>query len=130
MPLAFQIGNRYPARIMAGVFDRFSTMVLILSLVLGPAGSGMRAASMIATMVPLALSAAHSLGNCNDCAGSKSGVRANACSVYCAGMVAISPDVATIDEVPAEAGQYLMPHLLAGHHVFPDPHPPRSVVLS
>ncbi len=128
--MAIQIGNRYHPCIMVGVFGRLSAMLLILSLVLGPAGSGMRAASMIATMAPIALTATHSPGNCNDCAGSKSGVLASACSVYCAGVVAISPDVATIDDVPAEAGRYLTSHPLAGHHVFPDPHPPRSVVLS
>ncbi len=128
--MAVQVGNWYLSLMIAGVFGRLSTMLLILSLMLGPAGSSMRAASMIAKMAPVALSATHAPGNCNDCAGGKNGVPVNACSVYCTGMVAISPDVATIDDVPAEAGRYLTPRLLAGHHVFPDPYPPRSVVLS
>lgn len=88
----------------------------------------MRASSMSAKMSPIASSDMPGHGKCNDCDGSKSGVPVSACSMYCVGMVAISPDVATIDDVPAEAGQYLRPHVLAGHQTFPDPHPPKSVV--
>ncbi len=81
-------------------------------------------------MALIALSETQAPGNCNDCAESKNGVSVNSCSVYCAGMVAVSPDVATIDDVPAETRRYHTPRLLAGHYVSPDPHPPRPFVLS
>src|SRR5260370_8146278 len=100
---------------MACVVGRLSPMLLILSLVLGPAGSSMRAASMIATMAPIALSAMHSPGSCNDCAGGKNGVPVSACSIYCAGMVGVSPDLAAIHHSPPDIGPHLTPHLLARH---------------
>ena len=115
---------------IASRFGRFSAILLVLSLVLGPAASSMRAASMTAKKTPVALSETHAPSNCNDCAGNKNGVLVNACSVYCAGMVAVSPDVATIDNVAVETGRYYTPRLLAGRYVSPDPHPPRPFVLS
>lgn len=115
---------------MARVFGRFSKMLLILSLVLGTGWSGMHAASMTGKPAPIVLSAMHATDHCNDCAGMKKGVPVNACSIYCAGMVAISPDVATIDNVPVETSRYYTPRLSAGHRVSPDPYPPRPVVLS
>jgi hypothetical protein len=90
----------------------------------------MRAASMTAKMTPVALSETHAPNNCNDCGGNKNGVLVNACSVYCAGIVAVSPDVATIDNVAAETGGYYTPRLLTGHYVSPEPYPPRPFVLS
>lgn len=129
--MVVQASNWYRSRMVEAVLGRFSTLLLILSLVLGPAGSGMRAASMSAKMAPIALSAAHASDNCGDCAANKNGVPVNACSLYCAGMVAVSPaDVATIDNVPAETRRYYTPRLLAGHYISPDPYPPRPVVLS
>jgi hypothetical protein len=116
---------------MVSVFGRFSTLLLILSLVLGPAGSGIRAASMTMKMPPITLSAVRAPDTCNDCAGNKNGVLVNACSLYCAGMTAMSPDgVATIDDVRAGTHRYDTPRLLAGLLVSPDPYPPRPVVMS
>jgi hypothetical protein len=115
---------------MVRVFCRFATLLLILSLVLGQAGSGMRAASMTAIAAPVAMSAIHAPGNCNDCTGNSNGVLANACSVYCAGMIAVSPDVATIDHFAADTRRYDTPRILTGHRISPDPHPPKTIVLS
>ncbi|MBE0703043.1 MAG: hypothetical protein IH582_07715 [Afipia sp.] len=115
---------------MTGVFRQFSAVVLILSLVLGTVGVGVRASSMNAKMASIALSDMSGQGSCNDCAGSKSGVPVNVCSMYCVGMAAVFPETVTIDGVAGEIRQYLTPRLLAGHHVSPDPYPPRSVVLS
>jgi hypothetical protein len=115
---------------MTGVFGRFSAVLLILSLVLGTAGVGVRASSMTAKMASIASSDMSGQGGCNDCAGSKSGVPVNVCSMYCIGMAAVFPETVAIDGVAGEIRQYLTPRLLAGHHVSPDPYPPRSVVLS
>ena len=125
------VGSWYPPLMMVSVFGRFSTLLLILSLVLGPAGSGMRAALMTMKMPPITLSAVRAPDTCNDCAGNKNGVPVNACSLYCAGMTAMLPgDVATIDAVPAGTHRYDTPRRLAGHLVSPDPYPPRPVVMS
>lgn len=114
---------------MVRVFGPFATLLLILSLVLGPAGSSMRAASMSAKAPPVAMSDMHAPGNCNDCSDSN-GVLANACSVYCAGMIAVSPDVATIDNFSADTRRYDTPRILTGHRIPPEPHPPKTIVLS
>lgn len=116
---------------IAGVLGRFSALLLILSLVLGPAASGMHAASMGANMAATGLSAAHAPDNCDDCAVNKNGVPVNACSSYCAGMIAVSPnDVAKVDSLLAGARRHHAPDRLTGHSFSPDPYPPRPVVLS
>jgi len=115
---------------IAGVFYRLSAMLLVLALALGPAGSGMRVSSMTAKMATIALHDTHPMGNCKDCGGSKSGVPVGACSVHCTGMAAVSPELASIDDVPAGKQQYRARAVLTGHQVRPDPYPPRSIVLS
>lgn len=115
---------------MTGAIGRFSALLLIVSLVLGTVGVGARASSMSAKMAPIAAGDMPRQGSCNDCAGTKSGVAGNVCSMYCIGMPAVFSDVATIDGVQVEIHHGLMPRPLVGHDVSPEPYPPRSVVLS
>lgn len=115
---------------MSGAFGRFFAMLLIVSLTLGTVGVGARASSMSAKMAPIAASDMPGQDSCNDCAGSKSGVPVNVCSMNCIGMVAVLPEAATFDDFAVEVLLALIPRPLVGHEVSPEPYPPRSVVLS
>lgn len=86
--------------------------------------------SMTAKMATIAMNDMHPMGNCKDCGGTKDGIPAGACSAYCTGMVAVSPELASFDDVPTGKQQYRARVVLTGHHVRPDPYPPKSILLS
>jgi hypothetical protein len=112
------------------LLGRLSVALLILALVIGPAGSSMRMLSMTGQMATVALSGADAVGPHADCGGSKSGVPIGACSVHCAGMMAISPLLSLIDDVAPATQEYHKHQILIGQRARPDPYPPRSIVLS
>ena len=125
--LAIQFVNKYRAFMSFDVVRPLLAVVLTLSLTLGPAVNGVQASSMGAKMAMISLSDG---GNCNDCPESKSGLPLGACSVCCTGVAAVSADVAAIDFLPGETQGYLTSSPLTDRHIPPDPHPPRSTVLS
>lgn len=112
---------------IVGAFVRLSAMLLALSLVLVPVGTGMRAASMITKAVPTVLNGKQGSSNSIGCSGIKSRLLAKACSLDCTGTVAVTPDVATIDRITAESRPYHALGRLAGLRVSPDPHPPKRI---
>lgn len=114
----------------AGALVRLSAILLTLSLVLGPVGTSMRAASMISKAVPAALNRMQAPGNSIGCSGMKSGPLAKACSLDCAGMIAVASDVTKIDSVTAQPRPYRALGLLVGVRVSPDPYPPKHIVFS
>ncbi|WGS21080.1 MULTISPECIES: hypothetical protein [unclassified Bradyrhizobium] len=114
----------------AGAFVRLSTILLTLSLVLGPVATNMHAASMISKAVPATLNGMQAPSNSIGCSGMKSGPLAKACSLDCAGMVAVASEVTTIDTVTAQPRPYHTLGLLVGVRFSPDPHPPKRVAFS
>lgn len=130
MPLAIEVKSRYLCTIMAGRFIRLFSMLIALSLAVGPAVGGARASSMGAKAPPVVMSDAGMPAGCDDCVGSKGGVFASACSIHCAGMTAVFFVVATIGDVAAGKLEYPALSTLSGQHVSPDPYPPRYLVLS
>src|SRR5260370_31709775 len=115
---------------MSAVFSRVSAVVLILGLAIGRAGRGMLMSSMTGKMATISLSDTQPMGPCKDCGGSKNGVPVGACSMYCTGMAAISPEPTSVDDAPAGKQEYRARPGLAGHHIPPGPYPPRSILLS
>src|SRR5260370_18832184 len=94
--LAIEFLSKYLSLMSFNVVRRLFAILLTLSLTLGPAGSGVHASSMGATMAVVSLSDAHGQGDCNDCPGSKSGVPPRPCSVCCTGVCAVSPVLAAL----------------------------------
>lgn len=135
--LVFPCKGRYAQVMLRDVLHRFSAVLLILSLALGPALNVVHASSMETKMVLAAASDMSSpgkmmpsSGKCDDCAGAKAGMPLGACSVYCAGVAAVPPVVAPFDYLAIEAQGFAAMRPIAGQHVPPDPDPPRSIVLS
>jgi hypothetical protein len=109
---------------------RLLAILVTVSLTLGPAVNGVHASSMGTKMAMISVGDAHANGDCNDCPGSKGGLSLGACSVCCAGVPAVSPDVTATDFLPAETQRDVTSSFLTDHHIPPDPYPPRPTVLN
>ncbi len=112
------------------VVRRLSAILLTLSLVLGPGVNSVHASSMGAKMAVGAWSDTRSPGKCDDCGGNKAGMAVGTCSVNCSGVTAVPPGMAVADRLTAETHGNVATPGMAGHHIAPDPYPPRPAVLS
>jgi len=103
--------------------------VLVLSVALA---TGLVVRSVQAGVMGASATAMHNempmSGKCDGCAGGE--MTPAACSVFCAGMVALAPIALSFDPVPGDVVVLSSGPFAADHCFPPDPYPPRPSVLS
>ena len=128
--LAFHSAGCYFHIMRFALVRRISAVVLALALAMGPAMYSVHSSAMTAKMAVAASSDVHSPGTCDDCGGNKAGVPVGACSMYCSGMIAVSPGVPIFDTLLVETPGHVAARGMTGLATPPDPYPPRPSILS
>jgi len=105
-------------------------LALILSLVLVAALSLQAARATEMTVESLLPAAAHMSGDCDGCPEDQTGMTPVACYAHCAGLIALPCASVELDPVRGVVLFDLAGPDLSGRTDSPDPHPPRSAVLS
>jgi len=69
-------------------------------------------------------------GKCNGCAGDDKGIASGACSALCGTVIPSLAVVPVLYAVPVELLNPMSEARVVGHSYPPDPHPPRTTILS
>lgn len=108
---------------------RLIAMILVVALVI--AGHGLMAAQMDAAGSMTVANGMAPSGECNGCAQGDSGMSSAQCFASCrTGAVAVLPVMPLLGAAVIERTAPLSTRSVAGRSQAPDPHPPKSAVLS
>ena len=134
--LAIASANCYSARMSSKKIRRvpafLAALVLAVGLIAhGVGGPDITVKSAMTTASDMSMPSGMPMpGKCNSCAGNEKGVAPAVCAAFCSAVIALPVAPVVLHAVPAETLSPTHESDASGFADPPDPHPPRSSILS